>query len=329
MRIQTILVVLAFAVTPALGATQPVLTGDTRIHDPTLAIVDGTYLAFGTGEEGGVGQGAIRIVASPHGKVWHQAGWLGKGVPSWAGDVLGYRPRNVWAPTISRHEGTYYLYYALSSFGEQVSAIGLMTNARLDPAHPARGWKDQGLVLKSDTTRSYNAIDPFRLDTSDGKAWLSFGSYWDGIRLVEIDPKTGKPLEGAKPVKIASRHGASIEASSLLEHDGHFYLFVSYGRCCAGVMSTYHIMVGRADRITGPYRDRKGRPMTNGYAETLQRSHGRFIGPGGQEAFSTRKGDILVYHYYDKTDHGTSKLEIAPIHWTKDDWPELDPVPGS
>lgn len=312
---------------PVRADSQPVLTGNTDIHDPTLAIVDGTWLAFGTGQEGGLGQGAIRIKSSPDGLAWSDAGWLGKGVPAWTRDVLGYKPRNLWAPTISAHKGTYYLYYAASSFGVQVSAIGLMTNAHLDPRHPADGWQDQGLVLKSGNSDDFNAIDPFRIDTPDGRAWLSFGSYWDGIRLVEIDPTSGKPLTGASYHKLATRFGAAIEASSILYHEGHYHLFVSYDRCCAGVASTYRIMVGRADAITGPYFDQKGRPMLKGYATQVQRTSGRYIGPGGQEAFATPRGDILVYHYYDGSALGVSRLEIAPIRWTADGWPTLDPLP--
>ena len=47
----------------------------------------------------------------------------------------------------------------------------------------------------------------------------------------------------------------------MLEHDGKFYLFVSFDQCCKGVASTYNIRVGRADRIEGPYLDKDGKPM--------------------------------------------------------------------
>jgi arabinan endo-1,5-alpha-L-arabinosidase len=36
---------------------------------------------------------------------------------------------------------------------------------------------------------------------------------------------------------------------------------------------------------------------------------------------------MLVYHYYDGDDLGKAKLEIAPIRWTDDGWPTLDPLP--
>lgn len=315
---------------PAIAAspTQPVMQGELGIHDPTMIVLDGTYVAFYTGPEGGVDRGALRIKTSPDGITWKDMGSLGKGIPAWVQPLLGVKPPNLWAPSVSMHGGTYYLYYAASIFGMNLSAIGLMTNPHLDPAHPGDGWTDQGLVLKTGISDKFNAIDAFRIDTPDKRAWLSFGSYWDGIKLRELDPVSGKLKAGADTTySLATRFGAAIEASAILAHGGHYYLFVSYDRCCAGVASTYRIMVGRADQVTGPYVDAKGRPMLKGFATQLQRSSGRFIGPGGQEPFTGPHGDMLVYHYYDGDDLGKSKLEISPIRWSADGWPSLDPLP--
>ena len=332
MRLLLALLALLLGVIPVAAdaaSSQPVLSGQIGIHDPTMIVVDGTYVAYYTGQEGGIFQGAIKAKTSNDGVEWKDAGSIGKGIPAWVKSTLGVKPPNLWAPTISRHAGTYYLYYAASIFGMNLSAIGLMTNARLDPLHPGDGWVDQGLVLQSGMKDNFNAIDPFRVDTADGRAWLSYGSYWDGIKLRELDPVSGKLKAGADTTYgIATRFGGAIEASSILAHDGHYYLFVSYDRCCAGVASTYRIMVGRADAITGPYLDRQGRPMLKGYATQMQRSDGRFVGPGGQEPFAGPHGEeMLVYHYYDGQDLGKSKLEIAPIRWSADGWPSLDPLP--
>ena len=113
----------------------------------------------------------------------------------------------------------------------------------------------------------------------------------------------------------------------ILERQGKFYLFVSFDQCCKGVASTYNIRVGRADRIEGPYLDRDGKAMLDGGGSLLLATTGRFIGPGGQEALKTSRGDMLAYHYYDRDAGGASKLELAPIRWTSDGWPSLDPLP--
>jgi arabinan endo-1,5-alpha-L-arabinosidase len=333
MTMLRLLLLAGLLLTPTLAfadqlAPAPAMQGDTRIHDPSAIDVNGHWVTFQTGEEGGLYQGAILLKTSPDGVTWSNAGAIGKGVPKWTQGLLGYKSRNIWAPTISVHDGTYYLYYAVSMFGLNTSTIGLMTNMGFDPLHPADGWQDQGEVITSHASDDWNAIDPFRIDTSDGRAWLSYGSYWSGIKLNELDPRTGKLLSPQTPaIGVASRGRGAIEASSLLEHDGRFYLFVSYDRCCAGVASTYRIMVGRADTITGPYRDKKGTDMMQSGATQLQATMGRYIGPGGEEPVKLSDGDALIYHYYDGDDGGSSKLEIAPIHWTADGWPELAPPP--
>lgn len=306
----------------------PAMLGDTQIHDPSAIEVGGHWVTFQTGEEGGLYQGAILLKTSPDGVIWTRAGAIGKGVPKWTQDVLGYKSRNIWAPSISVRDGTYFLYYSVSSFGLNTSTIGLMTNTAFDPQKPGDGWQDQGEVISSHARDDWNAIDPFRIDASDGRAWLSYGSYWSGIKLSELDPKTGKLLHPDQPgVGIASRGRGAIEASSLLEHAGRFYLFVSYDRCCAGVASTYRIMVGRADAITGPYVGKTGTDLMKSGATELQRTMGRYIGPGGEEPVKTPDGDMLVYHYYDGAAGGTSRLQLASIHWGADGWPELAPPP--
>ncbi|MBN9315411.1 MAG: arabinan endo-1,5-alpha-L-arabinosidase [Devosia sp.] len=317
-----------FATTGLAADVQPTLTGDTRIHDPSVIEVDGRFVAFQTGQEGGVFRGAIRVKTSPDGIAWTDAGSIGKGVPKWQRKELGYQSLNIWAPSVSRHGDTWNLYYSVSSFGINTSAIGLMTSTALDPDKPGEGWVDRGLVLKSNGKDNWNAIDPWRIDLGDGRAFLAYGSFWDGIKMRELDPATGKLIAEDTPTfDLASRQGAGIEATSIIEHEGRFYLFVSFDQCCKGVDSTYNMRVGRADAVTGPYLDRDGTPMLAGGGTLLQGSTGRFIGPGGQEAIHTTGGDMLAYHYYDGDDLGVSKLQLSPLGWTPDGWPELDPLP--
>ena len=212
-----------FARPAALRAAeaQPQLTGDTRIHDPSVIEVDGRFVAVGTGQQGPT-HGAIRAKTSPDGIAWTDAGVIGKGPPEWAAAVLGFQALNVWAPSISRRGGTFFLYYCLSGFGDNASAIGLMTNTVFDPAKPSEGWRDQGMVVMSKHGDDFNAIDPFRIDASDGRAWLAFGSFWSGIKLSELDPVTGKIVRDEAPrIALAGRKRGAIEASSVLEHDGN------------------------------------------------------------------------------------------------------------
>jgi arabinan endo-1,5-alpha-L-arabinosidase len=320
-----------FVALAAVGARaqeqQQTMSGDVRIHDPSVIEVDGKYAAFYTGQEGST-RGAIRVKTSPDGITWTEAGSVGKGLPKWVRKTLGFQPPNIWAPSISRHGDVFNLYYSVSVFGVNTSAIGLMTNSAFNPERPGEGWEDQELVLQSSARDDWNAIDPWRIDTSDGRAWLAYGSFWSGIKLRELDPKTGKLIaEDAPTFDLAPRGGAGVEAASILEHEGRFYLFVSFDQCCRGIQSTYNMRVGRADTVTGPYVDRDGKPMLQGGGTLLLGSTGRFVGPGGQEGFVTSQGDMLAFHYYDGADLGVPKLQISPLDWTPDGWPELPALP--
>jgi arabinan endo-1,5-alpha-L-arabinosidase len=105
----------------------------------------------------------------------------------------------------------YLLYYAVSSMEKMTSAIGLATNATLDPTDPPYHWSDQGIVVRTREGGNCNAIDPTVFQDTDGSLWLTFGSYWSGIKLIQLDPKTGKRLAPE-----------SIEASYLCKHDEYY-----------------------------------------------------------------------------------------------------------
>lgn len=315
------LLLLAAMAQPA--STAP-LTGNIAIHDPTIAVLDDGLVSFATGVERAPDGGQIRTKTSPDGLDWQEGGALPGGMPDWVSAELGLTPPNLWAPSVFEKDGTYYLYYAASSFGRNDSAIGLMTNSDLGASDPTAGWVDRGMVLRSQRTDDFNAIDPFRID-SGGRAWLAFGSFWDGIGMVELDPATGLALPGAERQPLASRGGGAIEAPAILERDGQFYLFASFDKCCAGTASTYRIMVGRADTITGPYRDRNGTPMLEGGGTELLASDGRVRGPGGQEVFLRDGAPWLAYHWYDRDQGGLPKLALTPLGFDEEGWPAIAP----
>lgn len=329
MRIAMRLLLLSLILLAApVAAAEPMRTllGNTAIHDPSVIVTDTGWASFATGVERAADGGTVRTKSSPDGITWTETGALPGGMPAWVKKELGFLPRNIWAPTVSMHGGTAYMYYSVSSFGRNNSVIGLMTNTAFDATRPAEGWEDQGLVFRSRRDDWLNAIDPFRIDVGD-RAFLAFGSYWDGIRMIELDPATGLRKDEEIPLRLASRNGEAIEASTIVEHDGKFYLFVSFDACCKGLASTYRIMVGRADTIEGPYLDRDGKAMLDGGGTELLASTGRYIGTGGQEVFDVHGAPWLVFHYYDGDAGGTPKLQLAPLGWSTDGWPELGALP--
>jgi len=317
LRLATALAAAALAVLPstARAADYPdprPITGQQIVHDPTvLALKSGGYVAYSTG-------GVIGARTSEDLRHWDDAGNAFTRPPSWWYEYND--TGDPWAPDLSFRDGRYWLYYAVSSWGTNHSAIGVATS----PTGLPGTWTDHGKVFSSETTDGFNAIDPAVLQ-ADGRLWMTFGSYWTGIRMVELDPKTGTALPGAEVHHLATRPDApyAVEGPSLVRHGRSYYLFASYDACCAGVNSTYKIRVGRSTSVTGPYTDSTGKPLLEGGGDLLLASHGRYTGPGGESVFRDHGTDWLAYHYYDAEDNGTPKLGLNKLSWTRDGWPTL------
>ncbi|MCL1871810.1 MAG: arabinan endo-1,5-alpha-L-arabinosidase [Promicromonosporaceae bacterium] len=309
---------------PAVAATALDLSGDLHTHDPALVVGDPgqPWYVFSTGDVH-VGFGAPQVRRSTDGgRTWENLGtvWDAKTRPTWVYDeVKGVQ--NFWAPDVVQHDGTWYLYYAASTFGSNTSAIGLMTNTTLDPDDPAYHWVDRGEVIRSTPGEDdFNAIDPGVIIDRDGTPWMAFGSFWGGVQLVELAWPDGKPAHpDAEPVTVARRTGPpdAIEAPYLVAHGGWYYLFVSRDLCCRGTDSTYNIAVGRSRSIAGPYLDDQGRDLARDGGRVVLMSQGDMVGPGGQ----SYSNGYLAFHYYDATRGGAFRLAVRRLAWTEDGWP--------
>ncbi len=258
---------------------------------------------------------------------WERGPAVFQSAPEWIAQIVPANRNMVyWAPDIIKLGDRYLLYYSVSSFGKMTSAIGLATNPTLDPSDPAFHWTDQGVVVRTEEGQpgdAFNAIDPSLFHDRDGSLWLTFGSYWTGIKLIQLNPQTGKRI--APDSKMHSlAYNESIEASYLCRHGGSYYLFVNWGSCCQGPKSTYNIRVGRSQTLTGPYVDKAGEDLLHGGGSVfLPTTNGPLIGPGhagilnalGKEWFTSHfEGDLRM--------DGKATLAIMPLRWTADGWPE-------
>ncbi len=293
---------------------------DIRTHDPsTLIACDGEYWIFHTGR--GVPSWRSKDLVT-----WREGPRVFEQSPAWVAEAVPEnRNTHFWAPDIIRAGDRYLLYYSVSSFGKKVSAIALATNATLDPASPHFQWRDEGIVVRSGTDTNYNAIDPALFRDRDGRLWMTFGSFWSGLKLVELDPVTGRRLApDAPPVALA--HDRAIEAVFLHRRGDHYYLFVNYGTCCRGINSTYHIRVGRSTAITGPYVDRDGRKLLEGGGTLLLESEGPFIGPGHAGIATVDGREWFSCHFYDATQNGRPTYALRPLTWDADGWPVVGTI---
>lgn len=288
------------------------------VTDPSVIAQRGAYYVFSSGP-------GIPIRRSTDLVHWQQVGQVFAATPAWAlAKVPG--ATSIWAPDISYFGGEYHVYYAVSEYGTNRSVIGLATNTTLDPSSPDYHWVDQGEVIASTPGHSnWNALDPQLAFDSGGEPWLVFGSQWSGIKTARIDASTGKLLGGeAHPalVSLAHRPGSRpIEAPFVVQHDGIYYLFVSFDRCCMGTASTYKIAVGRSSRITGPYVDASGTPMTRGGGTVILQSQGQYRGPGHNAVLTVGSQSWLFYHTYNADDDGIPQLQVRPLVWGSDGWP--------
>ena len=322
------LAALPFGAQAQESAAQPTLnsqlSGDLIVHDPVIIREADTYYVFST-----VGR-YIGIKTSKDLKTWKDAGAVFDEIPAWAKEKIP-GTEGIWAPDISYVDGQYRLYYSVSTFGSNRSAIGLATSPTLDPASPDYHWTDHGYVVGSTPASDFNAIDPNLIIDDKGRQWLSLGSFWTGIKLFALDPETGKPRPGAKPHSIARRPApaggpAPVEAPFIVAHGGWYYLLVSYDYCCKGVNSTYYTVMGRSRAVTGPYLGKDGSALMQGGGSILLRADlqekERFRGPGHVGAFTDEDGTTyLVYHAYDRENNGAPTLRIAPLEWGADGWP--------
>ena len=302
------------------------LQGDlSPIHDPTIIRQGGTYYVFSTNW---FQRKLLPIFCSPDLQQWKFCGNVFDGVPEWAlKEVPG--GRGIWAPDISHVQGEYRLYYAVSTFGSRHSVIGLSTNKTLDVTDPEYKWVDKGMVVRSTNEDDFNAIDPTYVQDASGNGWLAFGSFWGGIKMRRLDETTGKLSERDTSLySLASRRPLeppAIEAPAIIRHDKHYYLFVSFGFCCRGKESTYKILVGRADKITGPYLDRNGKAMMQGGGTLLMESSSAWRGPGGQSVFRDASQYLMALHSYD-AQTGRANLMISTIVW-ENGWPKAAVLP--
>ncbi|MGC4804194.1 arabinan endo-1,5-alpha-L-arabinosidase [Micromonospora sp. DT233] len=294
-------------VPPAAYPNPGRVTGDTQTHDPTVVRrPGGGYLVAHTGDN-------IALKTSPDRTAFRSAGAAFPGGAPWTTTYTA-GSHNLWAPDLSYHNGRYWMYYSASSFGSNRSAIFLATSTTGE----AGTWTNQGLVIESRSADNFNAIDPNLFVDSDGRWWLSFGSFWSGIKLIALNPSTGKRADTTLR-GIAGRGGGAIEAPVIVKRGSHYYLWVSFDRCCQGAASTYRVMVGRSTSVTGPYVDRNGTPMTSGGGTQVLAGHGGIHGPGHQAVLADTDADALFYHYY--ADNGTALLGVNLLGYDTAGWP--------
>jgi arabinan endo-1,5-alpha-L-arabinosidase len=302
--------------------------GDYYLHDPSPLIKAGNnYFLYGDGQ-------GISGITSTDLRNWSAVSAVfPRNPPAWTTNAIPDFTGYFWAPDVAYFNGQYYMYYACSEWGTINSAIGVASS----PSLTSPVWTDLGKVIQSNdsshtTTNtdltSYNCIDPSILIDTNGAVWMSFGSYSDGILIMQLNPATGKRISPASPIYRVANNGpvffSNTEEGSFLYRCGQFYyLFANWGGCCAGVNSTYNIRVGRSTNVFGPFYDQKGTNLTNSGGTMVLESSARYIGPGQAGILLDNGTYWFTYHYYDGNNNGDATVGMNRLYWTADGWPAL------
>ncbi|MBE5922222.1 MAG: hypothetical protein E7269_05665, partial [Lachnospiraceae bacterium] len=247
---------------------------------------------------------------------------------------------NIWAPEVIQVGNEYWMYYSCSAGGTQNSCIALAK-----ATNPAGPFTYAGIVLQTYIGMSswMNGIDASIEYDQSGNMWMSYGSFFGGIRVVQLNSSTGfLKTSGDEGTLIASRPSSidsgAVEAPVIRYHDGYYYLFVSYDNLFGperGGGGSYHVRVGRSKTINGTYVDQDGVSMINagettGYKLTANYKFNNGTGwwaVGHCDIYEENDKWIYVSHARVNGNEGAPYSFIHQMTWNEDGWPVISPEP--
>lgn len=313
-----------------------------NVHDPSIKKFGDYYYSYSTDVGFGLANSlrpGLQIRKSKDLVEWTYVDWVFNGLPAMGAAYIsgqGSTPFNaLWAPYVMKVGSEYRLYYSLSSPVFRLSVIGLAT-----ASSPEGPWTEKGLVVTSanDGTTQTNAIDPTVVVTPAGEQWMYYGSAFDGIYVLKINPATGLPLINADKGKRIAQRGftgstinGNIEAPEVIynEAQNKYYIFISYD----WLSTKYNVRVGRGDRPEGPFYD-----YNNVDINTVQ-DHGpmilapyQFQGHSGWQGtahcavFTDDAGQYFMAHQGRPGNSIFSMdLHVRKIFWMANGWPVVSP----
>lgn len=301
-------------------------------HDPVVASEGDTVYAFSTGR-------GIMQMHSLDMEAWEMDGPCLDSLPGWVVERNPEATMHLWAPDIIRANGEWHLFYCSSVFATNKSVIGHLTNKTLNRQSPSYRWVDRGMILQSVPHRDFwNAIDPNVFICADGSAWMDFGSFWGGIKMVRLSDDLGAVAQPEEWHTLSSRPrlysvestaeqpgDGAVEAPFVFKRGDWYYLFVSFDYCCRGEASTYHVVCGRSCDIRGPYEDRAGERMDLGGGTRVDipaSDRDKYVAAGHCAVATLRGADYMALHAY-RRDNGQSELILRKIEWDDKGWPSL------
>ena len=313
--------------------------GPYNVHDPSIKKINGEYYCYSTDVAyGATPPAGIQVRKSADLVQWQFVGWAFNGIPSIVSQYIssagGTPNAGLWAPYIIQSGSELRLYYCLSSTTCKLSAIGLAT-----ATNPEGPWTQRGLVVTSSCPQTMtNAIDPTVLITSGGQQYMYYGSAYDGIYIVQLDPSTGLTLTpGDIGKRIANRgftngqYNGNIEGAEIIYQPNmqQYFLFIAYD----WLTTKYNVRVARANNPTGPFYDYNGVDVNTNIdhipmiiAPYQFNGHGGWQGTSHCTVFDDGAGQYYIAHQgRPGVDFNYMDLHVRKLFWTPDGWPVASP----
>ena len=228
-----------------------------------------------------------------------------------------------WAPEIRYINGKYVLYFSWAKWGD--GSISYTAVATSDS--PVGDFLNAKPLLITDDFGS-NCIDQFYYE-EDGKKYMFVGSF-NGIYVTELtdDGLSVKRDADGKLVLKKQVCGRAFEGTNIYKKGKYYYLFASINNCCDGRNGRYKVVVGRSEKLLGPYVDRKGKDMLDNSWELVLEGDGEtFFGPGHNSIIIPDDAgtDWMIYHSYVKENGavGGRLGMLDRIVWSADGWPTI------
>jgi arabinan endo-1,5-alpha-L-arabinosidase len=309
-----------------------------NVHDPSIIKVGDWFYCYNTDVAyGAAPRIGIMVRKSKDLVEWQYVGWVFDNLPSQSDQYItsqGATPvQGLWAPYIMKAGSEFRLYYSLAATSGRISCIGLAT-----ATSPEGPWTEKGLVVSSiNAGPGTNAIDPTVVVTPSGQHWMVYGSSWDGLFELQLNPSTGLALnsgdKGVRKVRRGITNGiinGNLEGAEIIYNaqNSMYYLFVAYD----WLSTKYNVRVFRSSNPDGPFLDFNGVNVDN------QADNGpmiiapyKFNGHGGWQGVShcsvfQDNGQFYIAHQGRPTINPLFMvLHVRKLFWTADDWPVASP----
>lgn len=197
-----------------------------------------------------------------------------------------------------------------------------------------------------------NAIDSTIYYDTDGRMYMTYGSWSGGIFTIELDKATGKcihPKSGTTEdgrmidsyfgTKISGGYGKSGEGP-FIEYNpdtGYYYLWVTYGGLTA--KGGYNMRVFRSTSPMGPFTDAAGRPAVLEANTNLDSIGVKVMGnykfscldtaymAGGHNSVLRDDDGQWYLFYHTRFNAGTEyhEVKVHTMYFNEDGWPVVAP----